>query len=324
MAPLFTIAITTYNRNDMLKECLNSIFQQDFSDYEVIIGNNYTEEILTKEALNVKDARVRIINRPKNLGQLGNMNSLLAEAKGRYFSWMADDDMLAPQCLKLINNALENFSYPKCVFSLYSDGLKYNIEPVNNVQLDSFQVMEGREFLQGYLSRKLKLIGCYGGFETDYLRKLGGIRVLGNSFSPYADNILAIEAGVLDKVVYVNIPLFFFRTHDESLSYTSNDLSAYTSAQQDLLSKCKKIFKHDNICDDQKLNMSHLLKWCSGDIYEVLYKGSSFMPLLFLKHLKVLDSYARKGGFRFYANFLLLNFWLLCKYVIRRLRKKLV
>lgn len=320
MAPLFTIGVTTYNRNEMLKECLKSILQQRISNFEVIVGNNYTEDALTKEKLGITDARVTIVNHPCDLGQLGNMNSLLSKANGRYFSWLADDDMFAPQCLDAISMALKQFSNPKCVFSSYSDGPEYEPRPIVDVN-KHLQLMNGDLFLQKYLSKELKLIGCYGGFETNYLREAGGIKKLGNSFSPYADNLIAVEAGMLDKVAYVDIPLFFFRTHDQSISYTSPDLNAYTSAQQDFISRCEEIFKQDGLTQDRQQNMFHLLMWCSRDIYAVLYRGSSFLPRSFINHLRVLDKNARGTGW-LYPKFLLINLWLSSKYLARRICKK--
>ncbi len=313
MAPLFTIAVTTYNRKEMLKKCLASIAQQEFSDYEVIIGNNYTEEILTRESMGISDPRFSFVNHPTDLGQLGNMNYLLRQANGRYFTWLADDDLLTPQCLDALNSTLSQFSYPKCVFCLYHDGADYIPGPVTDVGTSS-QVMTGSAFLQQYLSRKLKLIGCYGGLETEYLQEIGGIRKLGDSFSPYADNLIAIQAGVLDKVAYVDTPLFFFRTHDQSLSYTSSNLSAYASAQRELLSICEEIFMSKNLSPDYRRNMYYLLKWFAGDIYSVSGRGSLVLPGGALSQLKLLERYARKTGW-LYSKFVILNLRLIAGYI---------
>lgn len=315
--PLFTFGVTTYNRKEMLKECLTSIHQQTYPDFEVIVGNDFTSDVITNESLGIADSRIRIINHPHNLGEVNNMNYLLSEARGRYFSWLGDDDMLAPQCLDSISTALKQFSYPKCVFCSYNEGPEYMPEPAIVVH-NSSRLMSGGAFLQQYLSRKLKLIGCYGGFETRYLREIGGIKTLGDGFSPYADNLLAIRAGVLDKVVYIDAPLFFFRTHDQSLSNTSTDLTAYTSAQRDLLSKCDEIFRHNNTYHDRSRNMFHLLMWCSSDIYAVLDRGS-FLPRPFINHLRVLEQYARGAG-RGYSELIWFHLLAIARRVFRKLR----
>ena len=318
--PLFTFGITTYNRQGMLKECLDSILKQTNPDFEVIVGNDFTDEILTCEMLGISDPRVRIINHPRTLGEINNMNYLLSEAKGKYFSWLADDDLLMPQFLEAIHVALGEFSYPLCIFPSYNEGTEYGLELVDINS--SLRLMSGYEFLQGYLSRSLKLIGCYGGFKTEYLKDMGGIKALGDGFSPYADNLLAIKAGKLDRVVYIDAPLIFFRTHDQSMSYTSPDLTAYTSAQRQLLSECDdEIFGYAGILPRRDQIMFNLLIWCSRDIYSLLYRGASILSRPYIKHLGVLERYARSTGL-LYPKFLLFNLWFVARYLAKSFLKR--
>jgi len=318
--PLFTFGVTTYNRKEMLKECLTSILKQTCPDFEVLVGNDFTGDVITNESLGISDSRIRIINHPHNLGEVSNMNYLLSEARGRYFSWLADDDLVIPQFIEAIRGALEKFSYPVCVFTSYNEGLEYKPGAVIDVNHCS-RLMSGGAFLQRYLSRELKLIGCYGGFETKYLREIGGIKKLGDGFSPYADNLLAIRAGMLDKVAYVDAPLIFFRTHDQSLSYTSPDLTAYISAHEDLLPKCDDIFLDKKLSHDYQRNMYYLLVWCAGDIYGVSRRNPSFLPAEAITHLMALEYRARGTGW-FYFGFLLANLKFSVRYILHRVFKK--
>jgi glycosyltransferase involved in cell wall biosynthesis len=80
--PFFSIGVTTYNRHELLRETLNSILAQSFTDFEVIVGNDYTQEVLTGEMLGITDPRIRFVNHPRNLREVGNMNALLEMAKG--------------------------------------------------------------------------------------------------------------------------------------------------------------------------------------------------------------------------------------------------
>lgn len=80
--PFFTIAITTYNRVDFLRETLKNLVNQPFFDFEIIIGNDYIPEPITSEIIGIYDSRIKIINHKVNLGELENMNSLLLASKG--------------------------------------------------------------------------------------------------------------------------------------------------------------------------------------------------------------------------------------------------
>lgn len=84
--PFFSIGVTTYNRRELLKQVLDILIKQTFSDFEVIVGNDYPQEILTAELLGIYDPRIRFVNHPKNLGEVGNMNALLEVSRGRYFT----------------------------------------------------------------------------------------------------------------------------------------------------------------------------------------------------------------------------------------------
>jgi len=165
-SPLFTIGVTTYNRKEMLRECIDSLLGQTFTDFEVIVGNDYTDEAITPGDLGIDDDRVRIINHPLNLGEIGNMNHLLAQARGSYFSWLADDDLVSPRFMQSIREVIEGRPGIECVFCSYSAGAEYDLE--GRTQAGSYRVLQGSGFLRLYLQRKIRAIGCYGGFEVEY------------------------------------------------------------------------------------------------------------------------------------------------------------
>ena len=119
LTPFFSIGVTTYNRPEMLKQTLMSIRAQTFADFEVIVGNDYAQEPLSAEFLGITDSRIRFINHPQNLGEAGNMNTLLNMSRGRYFTWQCDDDLYAPNFLGEVHSALVEFNYPTCVFTAY-------------------------------------------------------------------------------------------------------------------------------------------------------------------------------------------------------------
>ena len=274
MKLFFSIGVTTYNRREMLKECLSSILQQTFTNYEIIVGNDYPQENLSAELLGIDDPRIRFINHTQNLGEIRNMNSLLAMSRGRYFTWLADDDMYAPDILQTVHTALVRFNFPPCVFTSYVMGATYSDDKINSL-VGEQRLIAGRQFLEQYLARSLKTIGCYGVFDVQYLRRIGGIKPLGNGFSPYSDVLLAIQSGLLERVVYIDAPLIFFRTHESSISYKSPDFDAYYSAHEDLCRKCINIFSSEGLRDDFHSNLFLLLRWCIRDFTAVVRRSGS-------------------------------------------------
>jgi len=60
--PFFSLGVTTYNRKTMLLEYLSSILGQTFSDFELIVGNDYIKENISTELVGVHDPRIRFVN----------------------------------------------------------------------------------------------------------------------------------------------------------------------------------------------------------------------------------------------------------------------
>ena len=119
MSPVFTIAIPTYNRVDLLRQTVLSIINQTFSNFEIIISNDFIEKKLTQEKLDIFDDRIKIYNNIKNLGEIKNMNYLLSLANGKYFAWQFDDDIYALNFLETINNTFKREEDLNAVFSSY-------------------------------------------------------------------------------------------------------------------------------------------------------------------------------------------------------------
>jgi len=285
--PYFSIGVTTFKRRELLVETLSSILAQTFADFEVIVGNDNTAESLTQEMLGIDDRRVRILNHPVNLGEIGNMNELLAQSRGRYFTWLADDDLYTPDFLQAVWDAHGRHGPVSCVFTNYASGA--TCKPGKVSYADKIKLVTGRDFLRTYLDRKFMAIGCYGVFELQYLREIGGMERLGSGFSPYSDNLLAIKAGALENLCYIDAPLIFFRTHLGSISYSSPDLDAYLTAQDDLCARALEIFKSPQLQQDMQHNLYQLLcYWCLTFMFHVLRRSQK----------------ARTGYLRDYSQFL--------------------
>jgi glycosyltransferase involved in cell wall biosynthesis len=293
-APSFSIGVTTYNRRDFLAKALSSILDQTFEDFEVLVGNDYVSERLSGDVFGVTDPRIRFINHSQNLGELKNMNYLLEESRGKYFTWLADDDLYARAFLQRVHEEIAKFQSPACVFTGYAKGTVFQTDLRDDGT--EGRLLTGREFLHKYLARDVRAQGCYGVFDREHLRRLGGMQQLGGGFSPYSDNLLAIRAGLLERVVYIDTPLVFLRLHDGAISVTSPDVDAYTSAQEELCRECVIIFRHESVRDDFKSNLLLLLRWCVGDFYSVLERSAGFQGRRVLRYLPFLGRYGRMLG----------------------------
>lgn len=221
LAPVFfSIGVTTYMRKGLLRETLESIRTQTFGDFEVVVGNDDPTEPLSGAALGMEDARFRFVNHPRNLGEVGNMNALLALARGRYFTWMGDDDLYAPEFLGAVRAAITRYGEPACVLTAYET---LNTDHGRTVHdrirrcSGAVRLYDGPAFLGNYLAGSIRTIGAYGVFDAERLRRMGGMDRLSDApVGLYGEYALLLRAGLLPSVVYIDRPLITYRHHGEA------------------------------------------------------------------------------------------------------------
>lgn len=94
MNPKISVIMSVYNGEQFLKESLESILGQSFTDFEFIIiddcSNDKTPEIL--KAYSFRDPRIKIISNKENLGLTKSLNEGAKEARGEYVARMDSGD----------------------------------------------------------------------------------------------------------------------------------------------------------------------------------------------------------------------------------------
>lgn len=261
LKPFFSIGVTTYNRKELLRQSLLSLLNQDFDDFEIIVGNDFISDPLTPESIGFNDPRIIIVNNQQNLGELGNMNSLLRMAQGRYFTWQFDDDLCAPDFLSTAHQALAKSGFPLIVISsfLYVYGEKcFNFPEKHNPII---KLYSGRDFLRSFLSGGIMVLGSAGFYATDYLRNTGGaVQLSKGRMAVYSEYLLIFKAGLLDKVAYISSKLVAFRVHGNSWSGTCDEAEMYMQAGINLVRESIKIFTDQRLEADYDKNLDSLLK----------------------------------------------------------------
>lgn len=103
-----SVCIPTYRGAAHIRAAVESVLTQTFADFELLIVDDNSPDDTFAIASSYHDPRVRCLRNPQNLGPEGNWNRCLAEATGRYFKLLPQDDLLAPTCLQRELEVLEN------------------------------------------------------------------------------------------------------------------------------------------------------------------------------------------------------------------------
>jgi glycosyltransferase involved in cell wall biosynthesis len=98
--PKVTVCIPTYNRADFLTYSVNSVLQQTYPDFELIICDDGSSDNTSDVVERWRDSRIRYIRQPQNIGRSRNMRSGFDAATGEYFIKFDDDDALTSDFLE--------------------------------------------------------------------------------------------------------------------------------------------------------------------------------------------------------------------------------
>jgi len=101
--PLLSIVLPIYNVEEYLAECLDSIAEQSFSDYELLVVDDGSPDgsRAIAERYAASDERIRIITR-ENGGLGAARNTGIREAAGEFLTFVDSDDMLPPGALEAL------------------------------------------------------------------------------------------------------------------------------------------------------------------------------------------------------------------------------
>ena len=136
-APKVSIGMPVYNGEKYIREALDSLLAQTFTDFELIISDNAstdgTEAICREYA--ARDPRIRYVRQSENRGPTANFHFVLDEAVGEYFMWAAYDDLwgnhFLAQALGRMNSPDVGFAFP--TFVLRSICLKISMKMPKNI-----------------------------------------------------------------------------------------------------------------------------------------------------------------------------------------------
>lgn len=184
--PRVSIGMPAYNGEKYIREALDSLLGQTFSDFELIISDNAsndgTEEICRKYA--AMDSRIHYFRQVENKGAITNFQFVLDEASCEYFMWAAYDDTWTENYLMgavtLLTDQSVDFVFP--TFELRS--IEWGCAKKFDHNIFKFIEVEDRRIRVlsfcnlHYLSLSVNIV--YSLFRTQFLKKALSIQIIAN------------------------------------------------------------------------------------------------------------------------------------------------
>lgn len=96
--PLITIGMPVFNGAETLAAAIESIIGQTLTDFELIISDNCSTDSTADICLKYadQDSRIYYFRQDRNIGACPNFRYVLEQARAKYFSWAAADDVRSP------------------------------------------------------------------------------------------------------------------------------------------------------------------------------------------------------------------------------------
>ena len=100
--PVFTIVMAAYNASKTIERAINSILNQTFKNFELIICDDCSSDETNKivKRFQATDDRIKLITKEQNGGSASARNECIKLAKGRYLTFLDSDDEWMPTYLE--------------------------------------------------------------------------------------------------------------------------------------------------------------------------------------------------------------------------------
>lgn len=98
-----SLGLPVYNGERFVRHAIQSALDQTFTDFELIISDNASTDSTPDicEEFARRDPRIRYIRQEINVGAKANFNRVFEYSQGKYFKWIAADDVCGPRYLEL-------------------------------------------------------------------------------------------------------------------------------------------------------------------------------------------------------------------------------
>jgi len=210
--PRVSIGLPVFNAEKYLEQALNSILDQTYKNFVLIISDNASTDCTQSicQVYQERDPRIQYYRNERNLGIAPNFRRAFQLSSSDYFKWAPYDDLIAPDFLSRCVSVLDQnpdvilvYSKVKVIDENGTYVVDYDPGPDTNLQQPNGR-FRNLVLHPEYAVQQMGLI------RTEVLKKTGLI----GSY-PASDEILLAELSLLGQFYEIPEHLYYYRRHGE-------------------------------------------------------------------------------------------------------------
>lgn len=243
--PLFSILIANYNNAIYIKEAFQSVLDQSYTNWEVIVVDDAStdESIEIIKKWKARDSRIKLIAKEENGGCGTTKHQCVMEAQGEICGFLDPDDRLHPLAVEKMVEALKL----KPTHSMAYSNFYYCDERLENPEMATWvgPIPKGKSNLE------LNKISHFCAFKRTCYNKTRGIDP---TLSSAVDKDLYFKLEETGDSYFVDEPLYYYRKGKQGISQSER----FPIAQENFISVMKSAFKrrlHTNIPNLTKIQL---------------------------------------------------------------------
>ena len=209
--PTVSIVLPTYNGEKYIRQSIDSICEQTYTDWELLIVDDCSEDRTLEIAREYekKDGRIRVMHNTVNKKLPASLNVGFRHAAGKYLTWTSDDNMYLPEALNVMVQRLETSDTAMVCADMYFIDETGEIRP---------------GLVSGYRDKELcryNTVGACFLYRREVLDSVGDYDT-GLFYVEDYDYWLRIKEQY-GKIERIDQILYKYRYHNDSLSFSKKE-----------------------------------------------------------------------------------------------------
>lgn len=292
-----SIIIPVYFTQNTLERCLESVLQQSFTDYEIILVDDGSPDAcpLLCDEYAAQNTKIQVIHQ-KNGGLSDARNAGIAQAKGEYITFIDSDDAIQESTLQVLMEELAK--YPDVEILEYP--IQERIGHPSREKLLSFQPQNYKKNWEYWLNEQAyaHTYACNKIFKRYLFRNISFPK--GKSFEdvqtfPYLIGLIPHGKETnTPKIRVTHVGRYLYTWNEKGITANARYedlLSLYTGQSLTLIYTFKNIEHQEEILEKYQLSLNHWMTYILNvllDLYELSGKYENCPPLF--KYVKLMNS----------------------------------